>query len=138
MIPASPQRIAEYTGRGWWGTRRIQDWFDDAVRAHPRELALVDAPNRAEFVDGAPRQLTWGELDAEVLRFSSLLLDSGLGKDDVLCVQLPNCVELAALYVACAKLERLCVLEELPRNPVGKVLKRELRDRIAAAVTGPQ
>jgi non-ribosomal peptide synthetase component E (peptide arylation enzyme) len=29
--------------------------------------------------------------------------------------------------------ERLVLVQELPRNPVGKVLKRELRDRIGSA-----
>ena len=29
------------------------------------------------------------------------------------------------------RLNRLVVAEELPRSPIGKVLKRELRDRLA-------
>jgi acyl-CoA synthetase (AMP-forming)/AMP-acid ligase II len=44
---------------------------------------------------------------------------------------------LRAQDVATFKLpERLEVVDALPRNPVGKVLKRELRDRLAAAATG--
>ena len=31
--------------------------------------------------------------------------------------------------------ERLQVVDELPRNPVGKVLKRELRERLAGTET---
>jgi acyl-CoA synthetase (AMP-forming)/AMP-acid ligase II len=97
-------RIEEMTARGWWGERRIGDLFDAAVRAHPERLALADAPNRAEFVDGAPRRLTWREVDAEAARLAAGLLAIGVGKDDVLCVQLPNCVELVLAYVACLKL----------------------------------
>ena len=104
MILAPLDRIADYTARGWWGTRRIQDWLDDAVRTRPDAEALVDAPNRAEFIDGAPMRLTWRQVENEVERLATRLLDLGLGKDDIVCVQLPNCVELPILYLACAKL----------------------------------
>lgn len=104
MILSSRERIAEYTGLGWWGTRRIQDWLQDAARARPDSEALVDAPNRIEFIDGAPRRLTWRDLDEEVLRYAGLLLDLGLAKGDIVCTQLPNCVELPALYLACLRL----------------------------------
>jgi non-ribosomal peptide synthetase component E (peptide arylation enzyme) len=39
--------------------------------------------------------------------------------------------------VAAFKLpEKLLLLPELPRNPLGKVLKRQLRDRLPAAAEG--
>ena len=104
MILVPKARIAEYSARGWWGRRRIHDVYAEALRAHPGTDALVDPPNRAEVVDGAPRRLTWRELDAEVLRFATLFLELGLAKDDIVCVQLPNCVELPAIYLACLKL----------------------------------
>ncbi len=104
MILSSRERIADYTARGWWGTRRIQDWLADAVRDRPDADALVDAPNRAEFFSGSPRRLTWHQLDEEVLRYAGLLLDLGLAKGDIVCTQLPNCVELPALYLACLRL----------------------------------
>ncbi|MEO8204406.1 MAG: class I adenylate-forming enzyme family protein [Betaproteobacteria bacterium] len=104
MILAPRDRIADYTARGWWGTKRIHDWFDEAVRTRPAAEALVDAPNRAEFIAGAPRRLTWQQLDAEVHRFAAHFLALGLASDDIVCIQLPNCVELPAVYLACAKL----------------------------------
>ena len=87
MILSPPERIAEYTGRGWWGTRRIQDWFDDAVESRAEDEALVDPPNRAEFIDGPPRRLTWRQLDDEVMRFAALLLELGARSGDIVCVQ---------------------------------------------------
>lgn len=84
--------------------RRVHDWLDDAVSARPEAEALVDAPNRAEFIDGEPRRLTWRQVDIEVQRLATRLLDLGLAKDDIVCVQLPNCVELPMLYLACARL----------------------------------
>ncbi len=104
MILATPERIADYTARGWWGTRRIHDWLDDAIRTRPDAEALIDAPNRAEFIDGEPRRLTWRAVDAEVQRFATRLLELGLSKDDVVYLQLPNCVELPILYLACSRL----------------------------------
>ena len=116
MILSPPERIADYTARGWWGTRRIQDWMDDAVRTRPDAEALVDAPNRADFIDGAPRRLTWRELEVEAVRYAGLLLDLGLAKGDVVCTQLPNCVELPAIYLACLKLG--LIVTPVPCNTV--------------------
>jgi len=104
LILSPHERIADYTARGWWGTRRIHDWFDDALRARPDAQALVDAPNREEFIAGAPRRLSWRSLAQECDMYATALLELGLGSDDIVCVQLPNCVELPAVYLACARL----------------------------------
>ena len=104
MILNPQERIDEYTSRGWWGTRRIQDWFDDNLRTRPDTEALIDAPNRADFIDGAPRRLTWRALAAEADMYATAFLELGLTGDDIVCVQLPNCVELPAVYLACLRL----------------------------------
>ena len=104
MILNPQERIDEYTSRGWWGTRRIQDWFDDNLRTRPEAEALIDAPNRADFIDGAPRRLTWRALAAEADMYATAFLELGLTGDDIVCVQLPNCVELPAVYLACLRL----------------------------------
>lgn len=104
MILNPQERIDEYTSRGWWGTRRIQDWFDDNLRTRPDTEALIDAPNRADFIDGAPRRLTWRALAAEADMYATAFLELGLAGDDIVCVQLPNCVELPAVYLACLRL----------------------------------
>ncbi len=104
MILSPQERIDEYTSRGWWGTRRIQDWFDANLRTRPDAEALVDAPNRADFIDGAPRRLTWRALAAEADMYATAFLELGLTGDDIVCVQLPNCVELPAVYLACLRL----------------------------------
>ena len=104
MILNPQERIDEYTSRGWWGTRRIQDWFDDNLRTRPEAEALIDAPNRADFIDGAPRRLTWRALAAEADMYATAFLELGLPGDDIVCVQLPNCVELPAVYLACLRL----------------------------------
>ena len=104
MILSPQERIDEYTSHGWWGTRRIEDWFDDNLRTRPDTEALIDAPNRADFIDGAPRRLTWRALAAEADMYATAFLELGLSGDDIVCVQLPNCVELPAVYLACLRL----------------------------------
>jgi len=104
MILSSSERIAECTNRDWWGHRTVDDIFRAAVRAAGPQLALADPPNRELLVGGAPRRLTFSELDAEVDRLSALLLTQGLRKDDVLAVQLPNIAEAAIAFLACARL----------------------------------
>lgn len=104
MSPNSTARVADYTARGWWGSKRIQDGFTEAVLVRPGAEAVVDAPNRLEFIAGAPRRMTWRQLEDEVAQYATRLLDMGLAKDDIVCVQLPNCVELPAIYLACLKL----------------------------------
>lgn len=104
MILSPQERIDEYTSHGWWGARRIQDWFDDNLRTRPEAEALIDAPNRADFIDGAPRRLTWRALAAEADMYATAFLELGLSGDDIVCVQLPNCVELPAVYLACLRL----------------------------------
>jgi len=104
VILASSARIAEYTARGWWGTRRIHDVFADAVQGAPDAVALVDAPDRDRLLGGPPRRLAWRDVDREVTRFAALLIAAGAARDDIVVVQLPNCVEQACLYIACIKL----------------------------------
>ena len=55
-------RIAQYTARGWWGIRTLDDLFREGVARHPEREAVADAPNRAALTDGAPRRLTWAQL----------------------------------------------------------------------------
>ncbi len=104
MILVKPDKIADYTDRGWWGTQTLWDLFCINLRTRPDAEAVVDAPNRAEFAHGTPRRLSWVQLADEVDRYSLLLLAHNLQRDDVLVMQLPNCVEQFVVYLACARL----------------------------------
>lgn len=50
------------------------------------------------------RTYTFGEIDARSDRTAQMLRARGLTTGDRLCVQLPNCVEMIDLYLACVKL----------------------------------
>lgn len=104
MILCPEERIAEYTAKGWWGTTTLDDLLRHGVAAHPDTVAVVDPANRAEFTDGPARRLTWAELDREVDRLATRLLESGVEKDDIIAVQLPNIIELIATYLAAGRI----------------------------------
>jgi len=104
MILTPPERIREYVARGFWGNTTIDDLFRAAVVGGRDRLAIVDAPNKSSFMTTAPLRLSWNELAANVDRLCQRLLAAGIRRDDVIGAQLPNCVELAYLYLAAARL----------------------------------
>src|SRR5919108_6488676 len=104
MILDSQDRIRDYTDKGWWGTQTFADLFLQNARRQPEMLALVDPPNRADLVGGEPLRLAYGELEQVVERLASGLLAAGIGKDDIMMVQVPNTVELVCVYLAAARL----------------------------------
>jgi acyl-CoA synthetase len=127
MILSSPERIREYVARGFWGTTTIDDLFRAAVVGGRDRLAIVDAPNKPSFMTTAPLRLSWNELATNVDRFCQRLLAAGVKRDDVIGVQLPNCVELAYLYLAAARLG--FILSPFPIQ----YREHELRDLIGFA-----
>ncbi|MCW5643576.1 MAG: acyl--CoA ligase [Rhodoferax sp.] len=102
LVPDS--RITDFTRRGWWGTTTLDQLFCTHVQQRPDRVAVVDAPNRNTVTDGEPRRLTYAQLDAQVDRLAGVLLADGLRHDDIVVVQLPNCVEQFMAYLACARL----------------------------------
>jgi acyl-CoA synthetase (AMP-forming)/AMP-acid ligase II len=104
VIHDDPARIAKYRAAGWWGDRTIDDLLGAATSARPGEVALVDPANRADLGMGTARRLTWRELSEMVDRYATGLLRHGIGRDDIVMVQLPNVVELIATYLACGRI----------------------------------
>jgi acyl-CoA synthetase (AMP-forming)/AMP-acid ligase II len=100
MILSTPERIEEYTQKGWWGTLTIDDYFRQNVERTPDKVAIVDPLDRTTWCDGEPRRLTYSQLDEEIDRLSAILVKCGVGVDDVVAIQLPNTVELVAAYLA--------------------------------------
>ncbi len=104
MILDDPRLIERWRAAGWWGTTTIDDLFRACVATRGDQLALVDAPNRASFAPGEPRQLSFGDVDSLAEGFAATLFDAGVRKDDVVVVQLPNIVEIVVAFLACARL----------------------------------
>lgn len=103
MILASPERIVEYTTKGCWGARTLLDDFKQHARTMPDRTAMVDPLNKEALVGTAPERVTYADFDRAVEATASALRAEGIDKDDVVLVQLPNCWELAMLYLAVAR-----------------------------------
>ncbi len=104
MRTTPQQKIEDFTRRGWWGERSLVTLFDDAVASHPGDLALVDQFNRSEFADGKAQRLTFSELSDIVDAIATGLYRHGIRQEHIVVVQLPNFVELPAVYLALARL----------------------------------
>ena len=102
MILVPQERIEHYVQQGWWGELTLAERFIDTALRQPHALAVVDAPNRLAISGQAPERWSWLELLTQVGRWSAWLQAQGMHKDDVLVMQLPNSVDMHAIYLACA------------------------------------
>ena len=102
MILVPQSKIDEYVGKGWWGDQTIGGLFIDTAERQPDSFAVADPPNQRDLVGTDAQRWTWGELLEQVGRHAALLHAQGLRKDDIIVLQLPNCVQMHALYLACA------------------------------------
>lgn len=100
MILDSQERIEEYTAKGYWGKKLLIDYFKEHVSEDPDRVCLVDPPDKEQLVGLPPERLTYRELDRVVDVTAESSLKIGIRKDDIIIVQLPNCWELAMLYLA--------------------------------------
>ncbi|MBZ4660384.1 MAG: 2,3-dihydroxybenzoate-AMP ligase, partial [Desulfacinum sp.] len=103
MILASPERIQEYTKKGCWGERTLIDDFKAHARKMPDVTAMVDPLNKEALLGAPPERVTYARFERAVDAAATALRAEGIGKDDIVLVQLPNCWELAALYLAVAR-----------------------------------
>jgi acyl-CoA synthetase (AMP-forming)/AMP-acid ligase II len=104
LILDEPASITRYTQAGFWSEVTIDDLFRACVQGRPEFVALIDPPNRAAFVDGEPRRLTFHEVDVAADAFAAVLHASGVRRDSIVVVQLPNIVEIVVAFLACVRL----------------------------------
>jgi hypothetical protein len=71
----------------------IDGLFRSVALRHPGAIALVDAPNRESFTDGAPLRLTYAEADRMVAAIAGGLRRIGLPTDAIVGIQMPNVAE---------------------------------------------
>ncbi len=103
MILASQEEIKRWTERGVWGSKTLIDYFKENVKRYPNDVCIVDPYNKKELVGFDPERLTYREFDRAVDATAEALLELGIQKDDIVMVQIPNCWELAMLYLAIAR-----------------------------------
>ncbi|MDP2644767.1 MAG: AMP-binding protein [Desulfobacterales bacterium] len=112
----TPEIFARYGQLGYWSGERLSDFWDQNAASFPDSEALADARTR----------LTWQQAKKWIDRMALGLLELGFQKDDMLVIQLPNCVELVLLRVAAEKASLLCapVLRTFRHKEMAYILDR--------------
>ncbi len=86
--PPSPETIAEYQAKGYWGDRTFADILEARALATPQREAMLDER----------RRISYGALWSEVKRFAEFLRRQGVQRGDVVTLQLPNRIEFPVVF----------------------------------------
>jgi cyclohexanecarboxylate-CoA ligase len=93
-------RMAQMKAAGLWRDETIDVHVQRALKHCPDKLAVVAyAAERSE-----PVRLTYRELDVQVDLVARGLASLGVGRQDTVTFQLPNCCEFLVLCLACARI----------------------------------
>lgn len=90
----SPEYRDRFVSRGLWLDRTLHDYFDETVDRMPDAIALVEGDRRISFA-------TWR---ADAARLAAGLMQLGIGKGDIVAVQLPNWYEMCLLQIALSRI----------------------------------
>lgn len=94
-----PPRMESMKAQGFWRDETITQFFERALQACPDKTAIVS------YRSGEDRlSLSYTELGDRVERIARGLKALGVGSNDVVTYQLPNCWEFIALSLACARI----------------------------------
>ncbi len=88
----NPDYIERY--QSVWPNKTILDYLYDAIAKFPDKVAIIDKKSR----------YTYGELGKMVDRVALGMLELGLGKGDVISIQLPNWNEFIILHYAATRI----------------------------------
>ena len=95
-----PPRRAESIARGLWRDRTINQDLDACVADCPDKLALT----AIRIERGEVRRFTYRQLAALADRIAVGLSRLGVGRNDVVAMQLPNWWQFNLLYLACSRI----------------------------------
>ncbi|HEX6501494.1 MAG TPA: AMP-binding protein [Micromonosporaceae bacterium] len=115
-----------YRDAGWWRDETVLSDLRRAVERHPDKPAIV-----CYHADGAPTEtVTYAQLLAHTERFAAALYRLGVRAGDVVCLQLPNSWQFAALCLATFRLGAAV-------NPVLPIMRRREVLFMAALTEAP-
>ena len=89
-----PERVARYVAAGWWNGDTLTAWLDRHADRRPERAALITGEET----------IGYGPLRDRVMALAGGLARLGIGRGDVVAVQLPNVVEFPIAYLAIAAL----------------------------------
>lgn len=95
-----PARRQHSVAQGLWRERTINDALDDCLAACPDRPALAALCVQTQQW----RRFTWRELAAMADRVAVGLARLGVGRNDVVAMQLPNSWHFTVLYLACSRI----------------------------------
>lgn len=112
----TPELIDEYIKQGYWDHTTLSDLWQRNAKLYPDAEAIVDARHR----------LTWSQANKWIDKLAIGFMERGIKKDDMIVSQLPNCIELCLLRVACerASILFLPAMLNLRRNEMEYMLGR--------------
>ena len=64
---------------------------------------MVDPPNKESLIGIKPERKTYRDVERAIDATAEALVERGIKKDDIIVLQLPNCWELAMLYLAISR-----------------------------------
>lgn len=102
MILVSQNLIDDYVSKGWWGHETLGERFIHTAHKLKNTFAVADPPNLLKLTGQTPRKWSWEQLLEKVGHYTAFFYAEGIRADDVIVVQLPNTVDLQAIYLACA------------------------------------
>ena len=86
----TPEMVERFTREGHWREQTFFDLLADRAARHPGREAIVDSR----------RRVTYGELKDRVERAAAVFKAQGIGRGDVVTIQLPNWAEFAYVFFA--------------------------------------
>lgn len=86
----TPELSARFRATGDWRDETFYDLLSQRAAEHPERIALVDRW----------RRVSYGELKQNVDRMAAILRAHGVGRGDVVTVQLPNWIDFAYVFFA--------------------------------------
>lgn len=95
-----PPRRATMIEQGFWRDRTINDDLDACVASCPDKLALT----AVSLESGAVTRFTYREMAVMADRIAVGLSRLGVGRNDVVSMQLPNWWQFTLIYLACSRI----------------------------------
>lgn len=121
-----PAVIDEFVAAGWWGDATVYSEFRSSAMRTQQAVAIVDGSLR----------ITYSDLLRRVDSLADGLAERGIGRSDVVAVQLPNWNEFVETALACARLGAIfCPLNSRLRAEVEYVLRLTSAKMLITAAT---
>ncbi len=87
------EEMDKFIAHGYWDRANSLDIWERNAEKYPDDEAVVDSKSR----------LSWSQVKRLSDRIAISFIKLGIEKDQILLIQLPNCVELPVLRLACEK-----------------------------------